>query len=171
MNNYVEIAPVDFERSAFKLIGDEWMLITAPDSNKESGANAMTASWGGIGVLWNTPVATIYVRPQRHTYSLVENCDRLSLCFFSSEYKKALGFCGRASGRDTDKLNECGFTCHKEEGVDVIDQANTVMVCKKLYADDLKEACFTDNSPLACYPKRDYHRFYICEIEKVLIKE
>lgn len=170
MNDYIEIAPSDFDRSAFKLIGDEWMLITAPDSSKESGANAMTASWGGIGVLWNTPVATIYVRPQRYTYSLAEACDRLSLCFFSSEHKKALGFCGRASGRDTDKLKECGFTCHKEDGVAVIDQADTVMICKKLYADDLKESSFIDKEHLSHY-NGDFHRFYILEIEKILVKQ
>ena len=62
VNKFYEITPEEFSRSAFKLIGKEWMLITAPDAEKESGLNAMTASWGGLGVLWNVPVATIYVR-------------------------------------------------------------------------------------------------------------
>ena len=170
MNNYKEIKPSDFERSPFKLIGDEWMLITAPDEAKESGANAMTASWGGLGVLWNTPVATVYVRPQRHTYSLMENCERLSLCFFDAKHKKALGFCGKASGKDTDKLKECGFTCHKIDGVSVINEADTVMICKKLYADDLKEERFIDKEHLSHY-NGDFHRFYILEIEKILVKQ
>ena len=38
---------------AIDLIGKEWMLIGAPDGE---GANAMTASWGTLGVLWNKPV-------------------------------------------------------------------------------------------------------------------
>jgi flavin reductase (DIM6/NTAB) family NADH-FMN oxidoreductase RutF len=79
MENYRIISPEEFDNSPFRLIGKEWMLITAPDESKESGVNAMTASWGGLGVLWNTPVATIYVRPQRHTYSLLENNERISL--------------------------------------------------------------------------------------------
>ncbi len=34
--------------------------------------NTMTASWGGLGVLWNKPMATIYVRPQRYTFQFLE---------------------------------------------------------------------------------------------------
>jgi hypothetical protein len=39
-----------------------WMLITA---GRDGRYNTMTASWGGMGVLWGRNVATIYVRPQR----------------------------------------------------------------------------------------------------------
>ena len=48
--------------NAFDLIGKEWMLVTA--GNKEK-FNTMTASWGGIGWLWNKPVAFIFIRPER----------------------------------------------------------------------------------------------------------
>ena len=33
----------------FDKIGKQWMLITSGDEDK---ANTMTASWGGVGVLW-----------------------------------------------------------------------------------------------------------------------
>ena len=33
----------------FHLIGSQWMAVT---TEKDGKANAMTASWGGIGVLW-----------------------------------------------------------------------------------------------------------------------
>ena len=65
MKNYREISPEELSCSPIKLIGKDWLLITAPDATKACGANAMTASWGGLGVLWSLPVATIYVRPQR----------------------------------------------------------------------------------------------------------
>ena len=57
-----EIAPKTLTENVFSLIGDRWMLITAgtPDH-----CNTKTASWGGLGVLWRKPMATIYVRPQR----------------------------------------------------------------------------------------------------------
>ena len=60
-----EIAPKTLTENVFSLIGDRWMLITAgtPDH-----CNTMTASWGGLGVLWRKPMATIYVRPQRYTF-------------------------------------------------------------------------------------------------------
>ena len=45
------------------------MLITAGTAER---CNTMTASWGGLGVLWGDPVATIYIRPQRYTKEFVE---------------------------------------------------------------------------------------------------
>ena len=170
MNEFITITPEEFDRSPFRLIGKEWMLITAPDSEKASGVNAMTASWGGLGVLWNTPGATVYVRPQRHTYSLIENCDRLALCFFGDGQRKNLALCGKKSGANTDKINECGFSVEEIDGVGIISEAKTVMICKKLYADDLKEEKFIDRSHLSHYDG-DFHRFYILEIEKILVKQ
>lgn len=166
---FYEMTPEEFDRSAFKLIGKEWMIITAPDEEKESGLNAMTASWGGLGVLWNVPVATIYIRPQRHTYSLVENCDRFSLCFLGDGHRKNLALCGSKSGRDTDKLLECGLNSETFDGVGYIAESEAVMICRKLYADDLKEEKFIDREHLSHYDG-DFHRFYILEIEKILVK-
>ena len=48
------------------------MLITAGTKEK---CNTMTASWGGLGVLWGGPVATVYIRPQRYTMEFVEGSD------------------------------------------------------------------------------------------------
>ncbi|MBE6646597.1 MAG: flavin reductase family protein [Ruminococcaceae bacterium] len=171
MSSFREIAPENLNDSAFRLIGKDWILITAPDETKESGASAMTASWGGIGVLWNKPVATVYVRPQRYTYGLCERSDRISLCILPEEYRAALTFCGRNSGRDLDKLKECKLDCTEIDGVPVIDQAKLVMICKKAYADNLKKECFIDTDHIKHYPADDFHRVYILEIEKILVKE
>ena len=45
-----------------------------------------------------------------------------------------------------------------------------VLIGRKLYADDLKENCFLDTGLLGNYRQKDYHRFYICEIQRVLIR-
>lgn len=171
MSSFREIAPENLNDSTFRIIGKDWILITAPDETKESGASAMTASWGGIGVLWNKPVATVYVRPQRYTYGLCERADRISLCILPEEYRAALTFCGRNSGRDLDKLKECKLDCTEIDGVPVIDQAKLVMICKKAYADNLKKECFIDTDHIKHYPADDFHRVYILEIEKILVKE
>lgn len=171
MKNYREISPEEFNCSPIKLIGKDWLLITAPDKTKPSGANAMTASWGGIGVLWSLPVATVYVRPQRYTYSLMENENEISLCFPGEEYRKALGYCGSHSGRDGDKITEAGLATEIVDGVPVIADSNVIMICKKLYADDLKKENFVDEHTLSHYEKNDFHRFYMLEIKKILIKE
>ena len=166
-NGYKEIAAEELE-NAVKLIGKDWMLITARDGEK---VNAMTASWGGLGELWHTPVAFCFVRPERHTYGLCEKEDRISLAFFDEEYRSALTFCGRNSGKDMDKLKEAGLTTSEIDGVPVINEAKTLLICRKLYADDIKESCFVDRSMLKYYEKEGFHRVYILAIEKVLKKK
>ncbi|MGM9643681.1 MAG: flavin reductase family protein [Eubacteriales bacterium] len=169
--SFCEISPEEFDYSPFRLIGKDYLLITTPDGSKSSGANAMTASWGGVGILWNKPVATVYVRPQRYSYGLCEKSDRFSLCILSEEYRDALKICGTKSGRDTDKLKDCSLSCTEIDGVKVIEQSKVAMLCRKLYADDIKKDNFIDEEPLKNYHANDFHRFYILEIEKILVND
>ena len=47
-----------------------------------------------------------------------------------------------------------------------------MLVCRKLYADELRPGCFIDQSCDAeCYPQRDHHTFYIGEVVEALEKE
>ena len=52
------IAIKDLSENFFEVIGKEWMLVTA--GNKDH-FNTMTASWGGIGFLWNKPVVYVFI--------------------------------------------------------------------------------------------------------------
>ena len=169
--HFRSVAPVDLPDNFFARIGDDWMLITAENSHGE--VNTMTASWGCAGILWNKPVAICFIRPQRYTYGIVEDADTLTLSFFAEgQHRDALRYCGTKSGRDGDKFAATGLTVdHAENGTPYIGEANLVLVCRKLYADDLKENCFFDPEMLKHYAARDYHRFYICEIAEVLVRE
>ncbi|MEG2120351.1 MAG: flavin reductase family protein, partial [Pseudoflavonifractor sp.] len=136
--------------------------------NREN-CNTMTASWGGFGVLWNRMVATCYLRPQRYTKTFADKEDYFTLSFFGEDYHEALQLCGTKSGREVDKINECGFSLDYAEGdAPYLQEAELVFICKKLYRDSVKPECFTDKGPLDCYPKKDYHDFYIGEIVQVL---
>ncbi len=167
MKNFHEIAPAELE-NVCRLFGENWALITVADGDK---VNAMTASWGGVGILWHKPVAFIFVRPQRHTFTLVEKESTLSLCFLDEEWRDALRLCGTKSGRDTDKLAEAGLTANHENGTPFVDESRLVILCRKLYAGDLEEACFLDPAEFSHYKNKDFHRMYICEIEKVLLRD
>ncbi len=165
MQNFHEISAGSLD-NAMTLIGKQWMLITVKDE-KENKVNAMTASWGALGVLWGKNVAICFVRPQRYTYGLTEESDRFSLAFFKDGYRDALKICGTKSGRDGDKLAMAGLTTVDCDGVPAIAEADLVLVCRKLYADDLRENAFLDPSLLSNYEAKDYHRVYVCEIERV----
>ena len=169
--SFRQITPEEFCESPFNTIGGDWLLITAPDESKESGINAMTASWGGLGILWNKPVATVYVRPQRHTFSLCETAERFSLCVLPEQYRPCLGLCGKKSGRDADKIKECALNSETVDGVGIISESRLVFICKKAYADMLKKECFVETDHLKHYPADDFHRVYILEIEKILVKD
>ena len=155
--------------NAVKMIGDDWTLITA--EKNDGSVNTMTASWGFMGVLWNKPVCAVFIRPQRHTLGFVEEADRLSLTFFREQYRAALKLCGTKSGRDMDKISTAGLTLAHEGNVPYFEEAETVLICRKIYEDNIKPEGFLDASIAANYPKEDYHRVFICEIEACLVKD
>ena len=166
------LTPEELE-NVFRLVGKDWMLITAAGKTAEGQetVNAMTASWGGMGVLWNKPVAFCFIRPQRYTFTLTEQSERFSLSFFTEAYRPALRLCGSKSGRDTDKLAEAGLTPAYENGTPYIKEARLCLLCRKLYAQDMTEDAFTDKDLLRFYTEKDYHRMYVAEIEQAFLQE
>ena len=167
MKKFTSITPEELD-PVFDRIGKDWMLISAADGDR---ANTMTASWGGLGVLWNRPVAFCFIRPERFTCPMVEASTHLTLSFLPSVYREALSYCGSHSGREGDKFAAAGLTCVRTEGgVPYPEQAELVLVCRKLYADRLSADSFCDPA----IKERFYgqagglHRLFICEIEQVL---
>jgi flavin reductase (DIM6/NTAB) family NADH-FMN oxidoreductase RutF len=158
----------DLKQSATKLIGKDWMLVTA--GNTES-CNTMTASWGGLGELWNRPVAFIFVRPTRYTYEFIERENFFTLSFFEEKHRKTLQLCGTISGRKSDKIAESGLTpVASDNGSVFFQEAKLVLECKKLYFADLNPENFLDQNLEKHYPHKDYHRVYVAEIVNTYAK-
>ncbi len=165
---FKEINVRDIKENAVKMIADEWMLISA---GNEKAANMMTASWGMIGELWFKDTAVCFIRPQRYTLKFVEENDTFALCFFGTEQKEALSFCGSKSGKDCDKIKESGLTPVYGSGTVYFEEAKTVIICKKMAVSSIKPSDFCDESiDEKCYPSKDYHKVFIGSIEKVLQK-
>lgn len=151
----------------FSLIGERWMLVAATD--KSGKTNAMTASWGGMGVLWGKKVAFVFIRPQRYTKKFVDDSDVFSLSFFDESYKKMLGYMGKVSGKDEDKIARSGLTLSDVGGAPVFAEAGMTLICRKLYRQTLTEENFIDKSNIdKWYPSKDYHDVYVAEIVKEL---
>lgn len=167
MSELKTIKPQEFDFSPFRLIGKDWMLITAEKAGK---INSMTASWGGLGVLWNKNVAYIVIRKSRFTKELVDGSDHFSLTFFDrKEQQKMLNYMGTVSGRDEDKIAASGLTVKHQAGIPYFDEAKTVMLCRKLCCQPIDPASFIDNSiDDQWYPDKDYHDLYVGEITEIL---
>lgn len=165
MPNFKEISVDNFHKNPFELIGKDWMLITAKKGDK---INTMTASWGGFGYMWNKNVAYIVVRPQRYTKEFIEYADTFSLTFFDESYRKTLNYLGKTSGRDENKIEISKLTSLSLYDTPYFEEANTVIFCKKLYAQDLKPECFIQKElNEKWYPLSDHHTLYIVEITNI----
>ena len=164
---HMKFSPQELEDNIFKLIANDWMLITAGDENS---ANTMTASFGGFGVLFFKNVAHIYVRPERYTYDFLEKNDTFSLSFFAPEYKETLTYCGRNSGKDIDKIKQCGLTLKFDsQNTPYFEEARITVVCKKIYRQDIDKECFTDiDAYNKTYASGGMHRMYIGEILDII---
>ena len=78
MKSFTKISAEEINGNFIDLIGNKWMLVTASDGRK---TNTMTASWGGVGELWNKNVSFTFIRPTRYTYEFVENSDYYTFVF------------------------------------------------------------------------------------------
>ena len=158
----------DLSFNPTELLRKRWALLTLADG---AGCNPMTVSWGNIGNLWNLPVVTVYVRPQRYTRGLIDKEEYFSLTFLPEELHDAVALCGTKSGRDTDKVGECGLTMLTDEKAPYFAEGELTFICRKVYEQDMLGECFTDPAVDAKeYPKKDYHRMYVGEIVAVLEK-
>ena len=165
---FKKIDPKALDKNVFSAIGDQWMLITAGTASR---CNTMTASWGGLGVIWGAPAATCYIRPQRYTKEFVDREEYFTLTFFGEEYRKALSLCGSRSGRDTNKVKECGFTVRTAEcGAPYFEEAELVMGCRKRFSQPMDPDRIPQELKTKWYPKKDYHILYIGEIIEVLAR-
>lgn len=164
MSTRKEIDVEQLHSDPFTMIGKEWMLVSA---EHEGVVNTMTASWGGVGILWNKKVAFVFIRPQRYTKEFIDASDTFSLSFYDESYRQKLAYLGKVSGRDEDKIAKAELHIAMDDNTPYFEEANTVLICRKLYKQDLREDCFLDTSLIdKNYPNKDYHTMYVVEIEK-----
>ena len=169
MSEYAIVAPEDFDQSVFRLIGKEWMLVTA--KNQEGKVNTMTASWGGLGVMWGKNVAVTVLRPQRYTKEFIDQSESFTLSFYDDTFKKDLSYLGSVSGRDEDKIKEAGVHVAYHDGVPYIDEGKEILLCRVMSETPITQDEFKDEKiDAAWYADQDYHKMYIAEITDILAR-
>ena len=156
--------PIDMlNMNPFTKIGKEWALISAGDKNK---CNTMTVSWGGVGVLWGKNVVYIFIRDSRYTKEFIDNGEFFSMSFFDEKYRDALSYCGKESGRNVDdKFKGAGPTPAFRHNIPYPDEANLVLLCRKMAAMPITEDTFVDPQIMPkWYSDNDMHVMYVGEI-------
>ncbi|MDR1713890.1 MAG: flavin reductase [Coriobacteriales bacterium] len=202
MSTLREISPFEISGNAIERIGHQWMLIAA--AKPDGTVNAMTAAWGGLGFIWQQPVAFVFIRPQRCTKTFVEAASSFSLSFLGSEYRDALNYLGSVSGfEQPDKVANSGLTLAYSDaatpssgstsnngapsssdstsnnaapasgGTPYFAEAELVLVCERLYQQDMLRECFLATENIDRFYDRigdseDFHTLYIAAITKAL---
>ena len=163
----MELRPVDIKTltpEVFRVFQTRNALLTAGAGDR---LNTMTIGWCQLGTLWNLPVCTVYVRPERYTYGFMEENDCFTVSVLPEDRKGVLTCCGSKSGRDVDKIAHCGLTVARGAGdAPYFKEAELALVCKKLYVQDLDPACVKDDRVFASYTpqKGGWHRCYVGEV-------
>ena len=153
-------------RELLPVLGQRNALLTAGTADR---CNTMTIGWGQAGRLWGLQTCTVYVRPERYTYQFMEDQAYFTVSVLPKDMKNAMALCGTKSGRDMDKIKECGLTVRAGAGgAPFFEEAELVLVCRTLYAQDLEPACVLPAGEEKILPsygtKGGWHRVYTGEI-------
>lgn len=164
--------PTDLlEVNPFMRFAKDWACLTA---EKDGRVNAMTISWGGLGVMWGKNVATIYVRDSRYTKEFIDGSEFFSVSFLDENYRAAMKFLGTVSGRDEDKIEEARLHVDHSLNVPFIDEANLVFICHKMSATRLTPDMFLDQTIrekwYAGKDEGNMHTMYIGEVIHILAR-
>lgn len=167
MDGYKNISADKIPGNIIKLLND-WILITSGTDDK---INVMTASWGGLGVLWEKPVSFCFINPTRYSINTMDKGDTYTISFYTEAYKDAMLYCGTKSGRDTDKIKGSGLTPIKTpSGATVFSEAWMILECKKIIAQPIQSESVIVKPSNNDWSKNGYHKMYIGEILNVWVK-
>ncbi len=162
-----EITTKELAYNPFEAIGKQWMLITAA---KEDKVNTMTASWGGMGVLWGSDVVYIFVRQSRFTKEFIDASNTFSITFYPASEKSALAYFGSTSGRDEDKITKAGYHVTWDGETPYFEEAETAIICTKLSKHPIRLEDMPETIRQKWYGDGDYHDMYVGRIDKILVK-
>lgn len=159
----------------------EGCLLTTKNKQK---VNSMTISWGQVGIEWNKPIFTVYVRQSRFTHKMLSASGEFTINIAQDEHaKKILAFCGSKSGATIDKIEALNLTPVKGMKIDApgLLELPLTLECKVIYQQQQDENSISEDLKNQFYPtekasdfhgaNRDYHTMFCGEIVAAYIIE
>ena len=142
------------------LENDGLLLVTGKQGNP------MTIGWATIGRIWERPVLTVLVRPSRYSFVLLETLPEFTVNVPAADHGKSLAICGSKSGRDMDKIAECGFSLGSSASITVpyISECPVHYECRVILKSDVVNADLEPDIIPEFYASGDFHRVYYGEI-------
>jgi flavin reductase (DIM6/NTAB) family NADH-FMN oxidoreductase RutF len=168
------ITAVEMTGNVFKLVGQDFTVITA---GTEADYNSMTASWGGWGILFEEPVTWCFLRANRYTLEYMKKSETYTMTYFDDQYKDQVMLFGTKSGRDTDKMKEHKLTpVLTPSGNMAYKEAKLIIECAlgevtSVHPDDFyaeKGRTFVED---AYEEVNDYHKLIFGKITMIWVKK
>jgi len=149
-----------FHETLDKLDGEGVLLIAGDPPNP------MTIGWGTIGIIWHMPILTVYVRPTRYTFRLMEESSDFTVCLLREQFEEKLAFCGTNSGRDMDKIKKSGLTLKKGILVKTpyVAESSFHYECRIVHKHRLDPSVLYPEIITRYYPLKDFHMVYYGQI-------
>ncbi len=169
MHVFQPIETTEFDFNIFQMVGQDWFALV---TEKDGKPNAMTAGWGGVGVMWGKNVAFVVVRESRYTKEILDETEFFSMCFLNKDkYKTVMRYLGAVSGKQEDKISAMGLNVEHFRGVPYLDEARTVFCLRKMFKAPMEAANMLDPEIIPkWYEKGDYHNLYMAEIIQVMAR-
>ena len=156
------------EWNPIQKLADDGIAIVAEADGK---VNATSSHNGGVGHIWGKHVVYAFLRNTRYTKELLDKSEYFSACFFDMNDKnnvQLMKVLDQLSGRNEDKLRLCHVDVEHAMNVPYIDDANFIILCRKIAAVPMTENTILDEKILNTnYTERhldDFHTMYIGEI-------
>jgi flavin reductase (DIM6/NTAB) family NADH-FMN oxidoreductase RutF len=125
---FKQISPDEIRDDVFTLVGKVFPVITA---GKVDHFNSMTASGGGLGMLFKKPTTWCILQAGRYTLELILKEQTYTLSYFPNEYKEQILFLGSKSGRASNKMEEVELTSLQTPSGDIsFKEARLIIECK-----------------------------------------
>ena len=171
---FKQISPEEICDDVFTLVGKDFYIITA---GKQDRYNSMTASGGGLGLLFKKPTTWCVLRSDRYTLEMIQKEQTYTMSYFPNEYKKQMLFLGSKSGRGSEKMNEVELTSVQTPSGDIsFTEARLIIECKltqittpnpnDFYTQEAK-----DYINEAYKEESDYRKYVFGEITHVWVKK
>jgi flavin reductase (DIM6/NTAB) family NADH-FMN oxidoreductase RutF len=171
---FKQISPEEICDNVFTLVGKVFPVITA---GKEAHYNSLTASGGGLGMLFKKPTTWCILRADRYTLEMIQKEQTYTMSYFPDEYREQILFLGSKSGRDSEKMKEVELTSVQTPCGDMsFKEARLIIECKltelttpnpnDFYTQEAK-----DYINEAYKEANDYRKYVFGEITHVWVKK
>ena len=125
---FEKISPEEITDNVFALVGKVFPVITA---GKGDHYNSMTASGGGLGMLFKKPTTWCILQASRYTLEMIQKEQTYTMSYFPNDYKEQVLFLGSKSGRDSEKMHEVKLTSIQTPSGDrSFREARLIIECK-----------------------------------------